>query len=314
MAQDGSPRRTSLVFPIILIAFGVLFLLNRWSPAFEPWSILRTYWPLILIFIGLGKIWDNVQRSRNPNQPPGISLGATFGTVAFVLVIALLIWHGRGFSHKHGADWGLKHVSQAVDLKDAKSAHARLEMGAGELTINSGATHFMDADFTFTGSYDEPHVDYSVANGIGQVTISQDSKSIHIGHSQNDWNLHFNKDVPLELKIDMGAGRGNLHLRDVPLTRLDLNIGAGQVDVDLTGDRKTDLAADIEGGVGQANIRLPRNVGVIVHASGGIGSVESHGLKHEDDTYTNDAYGKTPATIRLKVEGGIGQIVLSQEL
>jgi predicted membrane protein len=118
----------------------------------------------------------------------------------------------------------------------------------------------------------------------------------------------------MELKIDMGAGQGNLHLRDVPLTRLDLNIGAGQVDVDLTGDRKVDLTADIEGGVGQANIRLPKNVGVIVHASGGIGSIDAHGLKHEDDTYTNDAYGKTPATIRLKVEGGIGEIVLSQEL
>jgi predicted membrane protein len=112
----------------------------------------------------------------------------------------------------------------------------------------------------------------------------------------------------------MGAGQGNLHLRDVPLTRLNLSIGAGQVDVDLTGDRKTDLTADIEGGVGQANIRLPKNVGVIVHASGGIGTIDSHGLKHEDDTYTNDAYGKTPATIRLKVEGGIGEIVLSQEL
>jgi hypothetical protein len=314
MAQGGSPRRTSLVFPIILIAFGVLFLLQRWSPAFEPWSILRTYWPLILVFIGLGKIWDNVQRSRNPNEPPGISLGATFGAVAFVLVVAVLIWHSRGFSRKRGTDWGSRHVAQTVDLKEAKSARAKLEMGAGELTINSGAMHFLDADFTFTGTYDEPRVDYSVANGVGQVTISQDSKSIHIGPSRNDWNLHFSKDIPMELKIDMGAGQGNLHLRDVPLTRLDLNIGAGQVDVDLTGDRKADLTADIEGGVGQANIRLPKNVGVIVHASGGIGSVESHGLKHEDNTYTNDAYGKAPTTIRLKVEGGIGQIVLSQEL
>jgi len=64
----------------------------------------------------------DVQRSRNPNQPPGISLGATFGAAAFVLVIAVLIWHGRGYSRKHGTDWGSKHVSQTVDLKDAKSA------------------------------------------------------------------------------------------------------------------------------------------------------------------------------------------------
>jgi len=314
MTQDGNPRRTSLVFPIILIAIGGMFLLQKWSPAFEPWSILRTYWPLILIFIGLGKIWDNVQRSRNPNQPPGISLGATFGAVAFVLVIGMLIWHGRGFSHRQGGIFGTKHTTKIVEPQRAKSAHAKLEMSAGQLTINGGSANLLEADFNYSDSYDEPRVEYSVADGVGQLSVSQDSRSVHIGHSENDWSLHFSKDLPLELKIDMGAGQGNLHLRDIPLTRLDLNIGAGQVDVDLTGDRKTDLTADIEGGVGQANIRLPKNVGVIVHASGGIGSIESHGLKHEGDTYTNDAYGKTPATIRLKVEGGIGQIVLSQEL
>jgi hypothetical protein len=65
--------------------------------------------------------------------------------------------------------------------------------------------------------------------------------------------------------------------------------------------------------VGQANIRLPKNVGVIARASGGIGSISVHGLKHDGDSYTNEAYGKSPATLHLKVEGGIGEIVLTQE-
>jgi len=292
----------------------MLFLFQRWNPAFNPKSILLTYWPLILIFLGIGKIWDNVQRSRNPNAPPGISLGATFGAVAFVLVIGMLIWHSHGFSHRQGGMFGTKHTTKIVEPQRAKSARAKLEMSAGQLTINGGSANLLEADFNYSDSYDEPRVEYNVAEGVGQLTVAQDSRSVHIGHSENDWSLHFSKDIPLELKIDMGAGQGNLHLRDMPLTRLDLNIGAGQVDVDLTGDRKTDLTADIEGGVGQANIRLPKNVGVIVHASGGIGSIDAHGLKHEDGTYTNDAYGKTPVTIRLKVEGGIGEIVLSQEL
>jgi len=89
------------------------------DPGFEPWSILRTYWPLILIFIGLGKIWDNVQRSRNPNQPPGISLGATFGAVAFVLVIAVLIWHGRGFPRRQGGIFNTKHTTKIVEPQRA---------------------------------------------------------------------------------------------------------------------------------------------------------------------------------------------------
>jgi N-terminal domain of toast_rack, DUF2154/Domain of unknown function (DUF5668) len=313
MAQDGNPRRVSLVFPIILITVGVLFLVHNWRPAFDPIPILLTYWPLILIFIGAGKIWDNLQRSGNPNAPQRISLGASIGALAFVVVLAALLWHGRSFSSSHGFYSGTRHTTKIVEPQRAKSAHARLEMGSGQLTINSGTSDLLDADFTYSGSYEEPRVDYSVADGIGQLNISQDSQSLHFGRSQNDWILHFNKDIPLDLKVEMGAGQGNLHLREIPLTRLDLHIGAGQMDVDLTGDRKTDLTADIEGGVGQADIRLPKNVGVIAHASGGIGSIDVRGLKHDGDSYTNDAYGKSPATIHLKVQGGIGQITLSQE-
>jgi predicted membrane protein len=99
----------------------------------------------------------------------------------------------------------------------------------------------------------------------------------------------------------------------MPVTRLDMSMGAGQADLDLAGDRKNDLVANLEGGVGQVTIRLPRKVGVVVQASGGIGAVDAHGLRHENDEYTNEAYGKTPATIHLKVQGGIGQISLIEE-
>jgi N-terminal domain of toast_rack, DUF2154/Domain of unknown function (DUF5668) len=312
MAQDCNPRRVSLVFPIVLITVGVLFLVHNWRPAFDPIPVIWTYWPLILIFIGAGKIWDNVQRSRNPNAPQKVSIGASVGALAFVAVLAVLLLYGRSFS-RHGFYSGTRHTTKIVEPQRAKSAHARLQMGAGQLTINSGTSDLLDADFTYSGSYEDPRVDYTVADGVGQLNISQDSHALHFGHSENDWILHFSKDIPLELKVDMGAGQGNLHLRDIPLTRLDLHIGAGQMDVDLTGDRKTDLTADIEGGVGQADILLPKNVGVIAHASGGIGSIDVHGLKQHGDSYTNDAYGKSPVTIHLKVQGGIGQISLAQE-
>jgi hypothetical protein len=111
----------------------------------------------------------------------------------------------------------------------------------------------------------------------------------------------------------MGAGQGNLKLRDMNLTKLELKIGAGQVNVDLTGSRSSDLDATIEGGVGEATIRLPKNVGVIASAHGGIGPVTTHGLKENGDNYVNEAYGKSPHTIHLRVTGGIGHIDLTQE-
>jgi uncharacterized protein DUF2154/cell wall-active antibiotic response 4TMS protein YvqF len=314
MPQDSNSRRVSVVLPVILITVGVLFLVRNWRPGFQPWEILLDYWPLILIFVGLGKVYDNFQKSRNPHAAAGISVGSTVGILAFVVVLVLLLWHGHGLSRRHGylsAD--AKHTSQTVDLQGAISARAKLDMSAGELTVSGDSAHALDADFRFTETYDEPRVDYHVTDGVGQINIFQDSHPVRFGNSRNEWNLRFSKALPLELSVNMGAGQGNLDFRDILITRLDLHLGAGQVDVDLTGDRKADLTANIEGGVGQANVRLPKKVGVIAYASGGIGSVRTYGLKQDGDSYTNEAYGKSPATIHLKVSGGIGEIVLNQE-
>jgi uncharacterized protein DUF2154/cell wall-active antibiotic response 4TMS protein YvqF len=315
MADGQSTHRTSLVLPIVLITVGAMFLYANWRPAFDPWPILRTYWPLILIFVGLGKMWDVTRARRNPDGTarPGVSLGATCGALAFVLVLVVLFWHGRAFTRDRHYSSDIQHQSRTLERLNAKSIHVSLETSSGEFNISGGSSHLLDADFNYSGSYETPRVDYNVADGVGHLSISQDDGSTHFGTTHNQWNLRFSNDVPLELKVEMGAGRGQLRLRDMPVTRLEMSMGAGQADLDITGDRKNDLVADLEGGVGQVTIRLPRKVGVVVRASGGIGAVDAHGLRHQDGEYTNEVYGKTPATIRLTVQGGVGQISLIEE-
>jgi hypothetical protein len=315
MAQDGAPRHSSLVFPILLITIGALFLYANWRPAFDPWPVLTTYWPLILIFLGLGKMWDMTRRRKNPDAASGSSVGATVGIVAFVLLLFVFLWHGHAFSRGrgHGFSASVRHEVRTVDLAGAKTVRADLNIGAGQLTLRGGSSHLVDADFDYYEREGSPQVEYAVNGGKGELKISQEGGQPNIGGTNNTWSLHFSNSVPLDLNIDMGAGEGDLRLRDLDVTNLTVNMGAGRVEVDLTGDRKKDLQADIEGGVGQAVIRLPRKIGVIVNASGGIGTIDASGLKHDRDEYTNAAYGKSPVTIRLKVEGGVGQISLIQE-
>jgi hypothetical protein len=302
-----------LAVPIILIVIGALFLYANYRPAFDPWLILKTYWPLILIFIGVGKMLDSMRARQNPGSPTNSSIGAIIGIVGFVCILGVLLWHGRGVAGNRRDYSLMHHESRTVERQNAQSVNTSVQVSAGQFILGGGSNHLLDADFSFSDSYAVPQVNYRVDSGIGQLTISQDDRNSHFGVSHNDWNLRFSNDVPQELKVDMGAGQGHLRLRDMPLTRLTVNIGAGQLDVDLTGDRKKDLDADIEGGVGQATIRLPSQVGVVVHASGGLGAINARSFKHDGDEYTNDAYGKTAATIRLKVEGGVGEISLTQE-
>jgi hypothetical protein len=313
--SDNVRQERQLVFPIVLIVIGALFLYANYRPDFNAWYVLRTYWPLILIFLGLAKIFDSTRAARAGGgaNAGSWSAGATVGFVTFVVVMVILLFHSHAFSRGRGFRSSVKHESQHVDLQGANSIDASIQSPAGTLTIEGGASRALEADFNFAESYGAPVVDYHVASGIGQVNVTQNGDSPHFGVSHNDWNLRFNNSIPLELKVEMGAGEGRLHLRDVPVTQLTLNMGAGRVMVDLTGDRKKDLDADIEGGVGEATVRLPRNVGVIARAEGGIGGISAPDFRKQDSDYTNDAYGKTPATIHLKVSGGVGTIKLQMD-
>jgi hypothetical protein len=319
MSRDNRVRSTSVVFPLLLIGFGVLMLLWRWLPDFYPWHVLWKYWPLLLILVGAGMFWDRAQRRSDPEGAPSFPVGSTIGTVVFLVILAFLLWHGHTYT-RH--DWmnvssgsGHRgHESEVVDKKDAKAARLVVHMPAGQLQIQGGSERLMEADFYQGPSWMAPSVDYSVESGVGTITINQNSESHLMANSDNTWKLRVSNEIPLELEVDVGAGRGDLNLSKVDLTRLQLNIGAGQANVDLTGERGKDLQAQIHGGVGEAVVRLPKSVGVVATVHGGLGSVDVRGLKEDEDGhYVNAAYGQAPNTIHLTVEGGIGHIRLEQE-
>ncbi len=310
---------TSVVFPLLLIGFGVLMLLWRWLPDFYPWHVLYQYWPLLFICIGAGMIWDRTHlhstSPANANEPRPFPIGSTIGTVVFLLVMALLIFRDHSGYRRSNftASASSSHTVKTVDRGEASTVQMTLEMPAGELIFQGGGHQLLAADFYQDGSYDPPQVDYSVSGTSGNLRITQEGNGKFVGKSENSWKLKVDDSTPIELKVDVGAGRGEFHLANVDITRLELNIGAGQANVDLTGERAKDMRVVIQGGVGQAVVRLPRNVGVEAIVHGGLGSIDSDGLKEQNGNYVNNAYGKSPNTIHLTVEGGIGQIKLEQE-
>jgi len=312
MPDNGGLRSWSLVFPILLIAIGGIFLYRTWQPAFQPWPVLRTYWPLILIFVGLGKMWDASQDAKE-SRKAGVSIGSTIGVLLFVVVIVVLLWRGHGFADRARAGRYLDHVSEVRELEGATALNAVIEMPAGELNLSGGTSRAVESDFDYSAAWSRPRLDYHVSSGTGDLSISQDNHGPSLGPEDNTWWLHLNNHLPVDLQVKMGLGQGNLRLRDVNLKGLRIEVGAGQVNLDISGDRAADLDVTIHGGVGQAVIRLPRNIGVVVNASGGIGAVTTHGLRKEDAQYVNDAYGKSPHTVHLEAAGGIGNIDLSVE-
>lgn len=294
-------RRNSLVGAVLLVALGLFFLYSNFRPGLDPWPLLSRYWPLLLIFLGLGKVLDQFRPRDSQARGAWLSGGE-------IAVILLLVIAGIALSFQKASR--RLHDVQAIDRQGSEAVRVHIKMPAGDLKLSGGANKLMEADFDYDEAEGKPEASYRVSGGTGEIDVTQPGKKFHFGPSHNNWNIRLADDVPMELKVDMGAGQSDLKAGNLSLRRLDIGMGAGQFTADLTGNWKKDLEAEIHGGVGNAVILLPEDVGVRVHATGGIGSINSGGLKRNGDEYVNDMYGKSPVTLRLDVSGGVGNIDL----
>jgi hypothetical protein len=225
--------------------------------------------------------------------------------------------------------------SETVEVGDAETVRVDIQMGAGEIEISSGASELMEAEFTFNVDELEPRVTYDVSGTTGQLKVEQSPvEGLPVGDYddvRSEWELVFNDDVPMDMTLTLGAARGDIDLRgtaltslnaevgageadlwlgDSPLQTLDVEMGAGAITLDMVADWERDLTAEISGGVGQLTIYLPSDVGVIVDVELGIAAIDTRGLQKDDSTYTNDAYSESEVTLRIEIEGGVGDIRL----
>ena len=198
--------------------------------------------------------------------------------------------------------------SESVELGDAESVRVEIAMGVGALLIGGGAEKLMEADFTYSHEGWKPELEYAVTGDRGLLSVRQPSVmvAVPIPSVRFEWDLRFNRDIPMDMNIEMGVGGGDLDLGDLNLRNLELHVGVGGAEIDLSGDWESDLEATSEGGVGGVKLRLPRDVGVRVQVDKGQGAVEAEGFSQEGDVYTNDAYGRTDVTLDIRLELGVG--------
>lgn len=234
-----------------------------------------------------------------------IAAAAALTATACVLIIGCM-----PHTHRHET----REENRSIELGKVEMVRTLVEMKAGELKIRGGADGLLDASLR----YDErakPEIRYDASGFRGDLTVRQPHVSFNIGSSDspNNWDLRLNDDVPMDLEVRVGAGKSVLELGSLYLRSLEVHLGAGEINLDLTGKWRKSMEARIRGGVGKAVVRLPKDVGIEARARGGIGSIRVSGLERSGDLYTNEPAVKSPVTLRLDIEGGIGEIRLEAQ-
>jgi len=228
----------------------------------------------------------------------------------------------------------LNKETQTVEVGDAEQVRVYIKMGTGELNVNRGTDALMRANFTYNVADWEPAVDYTVSEGSGRLNIRQPrAEQISIRSDiRYTWDLKFNEEIPLDMRVECGAGSGEIKLGQLNVTRLDaklgagdftidlngnqslehleLDMGAGNVTIDLNGNWEQNVEVFIQGGIGKTIVRLPKDTGVRVTVNKAIGAINTDGLTRDGDVYVNDAYGASPVTVEINIQSGIGQTSL----
>ncbi len=92
MGANGQPRRGSLFSALVLILFGVLFLLHNYRGGVNFGDIFHHWWPVLLILWGLSKLFERTVGLRAADRTPTVTAGEIFlvlGMLALVGVFAL---------------------------------------------------------------------------------------------------------------------------------------------------------------------------------------------------------------------------------
>ena len=258
----------------------------------------------------------------------------TFGILILLLFLATACTVTLGDFTVHSLPVGpLQNDSKVIEVGPAETAQVDILMRAGELTLTGGSDHLVEADFTYNIESWTPEVDYLIADRRGTVTIEQPDAldGIPTEKVRNHWKVRLNNDIPLDLRLEVGAGASTLDLDELSLESLQVRAGAGEshlnlgnasvpnltveaglgaMSIDLSGRWENDLEAKIRNGVGELTVKVPREVGVRVDVATGLVDVQSNGFKRVDGAYVNSAYGQTDVTLNIDIQGGLGNINL----
>lgn len=266
-------RKNSLFWGIILVFFGCLLLLNSLGLiAANVWGLLG---PLFLILLGAWVILNVYYRPRGGELP-------------------------------------VENVT--LPLEGAQQANVRIHHGAGRLTIHGTPTPDTLAQGSFGGGlryrknlagsmlYLEmrPRWNDQVVFGFPWAWPTRGSY---------DWTLALNREIPLSLRLETGAGESRVDLTDMHVTNLDVETGASSTDLVLPANAGM-THVRVEAGAASVNIHVPGGVAAQIRVQGGVSStsVDMARFPRQGHVFISPDYATALNKVDINVEVGVGSV------
>jgi hypothetical protein len=253
------------------------------------------FWALVLILVGAILLLGNL----------GI-ISVSWNLIWPLVVVALGIWFLSGALAKPHQ---VEVYEAAIPLEGARRARVRISHGAGRLQLGAGTAPDQVAAGTFGGGLDyRAHRDGEKLN----LKLRMPGRVFDWPWGTAgawDWTLGLNREIPLELRCETGAGVADIDLTDLLVTDLDLETGASSTRLTLPAHAGS-TRARIQVGVASLQIRVPDGVAMRMRTQSGLASVTVDAARFPGagSFYQSPEYDTSPNKIDMAVEAGVGSL------
>ena len=258
----------------------------------------RLFWGIIILVAGVILLLQNI----------GI-ISVNFWPIFWALTIILLgVWILlRPVLGKSNAEKRLLSIA----LLGANEAEIVLKHGAGRIHLSSLQTPGELLAGTFEGG-----VKHEYAPGLSarlELNPEVDGiwafPGIGMGHGFN-WTLGINRDIPIRMKVEAGAGEALLDFSDTQVKDLRISTGASSTEVTLPS-RAGYTQVKIEAGVASVKVRVPQGVAANIHMETGLSGKQVDTSRFPNiggSDYRSADYETAVNRTDIRIEAGVGSI------
>ncbi|MBM3402604.1 MAG: hypothetical protein FJY21_09910 [Bacteroidetes bacterium] len=303
-------KTEKIVWGLILIFIGSVFLLENFNLIDFYWSSVWRFWPVIFILIGADML---LSRFGNKAVVPYVIAAITILTLGLIAYQAIRAQkEGSWFSLKyendgndHSDDWATANTFTEI-YEGSKSARLNIQAGATSFRLKDTTSNLFEASLNQRfGNYT---LNKSLIDSIEVLNFKmRDGKqNWNLDKMENNQTLIWMNNKPVwDIKIEMGAGEAIFDLSNYKVKKLVFKGGAAAFDAKLgSGIALTEVT--VETGLANVEIEVPKSSGCRIVVDSGLSSKDFIGFtKRSDGTYETANYGSASNKIIINLQGGL---------
>ena len=299
--EERERARPSLVWPVILIAAGVLWLLSISGTIGIDWWRLLRLWPVLLILWGIE-----------------IILGGR-SVLANLLVVILAVAVAVGVGFYVVSDVPARGPGAAVDhlaepLGDVERAHLDITMPAGRLVIGPlvDSQELVRGELDLAGSR-LPEWSSKRSAGRAEMTLSYrggDWVRPFTTATTDTWTVFVSPDAGLSLEAELGAGQLEVDLGGLDIRDLALQTAVGQTRVTLPAAGR--FAGTIRTVIGELTVEIPPTMAAQIEFTRALTGVDLPPRFRDvgGGVYRTEGWETSDERVELTLEVIIGQVTV----